>query len=287
MAVSDRDRYTGKLTTGHEWDGIRELDNPVPKPVLFFLVAGILFVIVWTVLMPAWPTFTGYSRGLLGVDQRSEVERSVSNAAAERSIWADRIATEDFAAIESDPALMTIASEAGATLFGDNCAACHGVSARGGPGFPNLAEGPLLWGEDAEAIAQTIRAGINSGHDQSRRAQMLAFGRLQMLQSEEIRLVVDYVRSLFDPSAAGPADMGAEVFARNCAGCHGADGKGTATLAPDLTDSYWIYGGDSHSIFVSVSNGRQGHMPHWENRLSPVDIRLLTLYVRNLRRSQS
>lgn len=287
MAVNNRDPYTGKLTTGHDWNGIKELDSPIPRAVLFFLTAGILFAIVWTVLNPAWPTLTSYTKGLLGVDQRREVEQSVAEAAAERAVWTDRIAAEDFAAIEADPALMEIVRGTGATLFGDNCAACHGTAGQGGPGFPNIAQAPTLWGDDPETIAQTIRAGINSGHDETRFAQMMAFGRDQMLPIGDIRSVVGYVRSLSDPSVIAP-EGGAQIFADNCAGCHGEDAKGVAELGtPNLTDGFWMYGGDAESVLASVYGGRQGHMPHWDGRLSAVDIKLLALYVRELRRSQS
>jgi cytochrome c oxidase cbb3-type subunit 3 len=284
----ERDPHTGKLTTGHDWNGIKELDTPIPIPVLVFLGLGILFVVVWTALNPAWPTITSYTKGLLGVDQRREVEQSVAEATAEREVWTSRIAAADFAEIEADPALMTIVRQAGATLFGDNCAVCHGTSARGGPGYPNLVEAPTLWGDDAETIAQTISLGINSGHDETRFAQMLAFGRDQMLELSDIRAVVAYVQSLSDPSVADPDGHGAQVFAENCAGCHGEDAKGmTEAGAPDLTDPFWIYGGDAQSIFTTVWGGRQGHMPHWQGRLSPVDIKLLTLYARDLRGAAS
>jgi cytochrome c oxidase cbb3-type subunit 3 len=285
MSVVDRDPHTGKLTTGHDWNGIKELDTPIPGPVLFFLAAGILFAIVWTVLNPAWPTISSYTKGLLNIDQRREVEQSVAEAAAERAVWTDRIAATDFAAIEADPELMTIVRQAGSTLFGDNCAACHGTRATGGPGFPNLVQAPMLWGDDAETIAQTITAGINSGSDDTRFAQMLAFGRDQMLEIGDIRAVVGYVRSLSDPTVSDPEGLGAQVFADNCSGCHGEDAKGLVDAgAPDLTDPYWIYGGDQQTVLASVWGGRQGHMPHWDGRLSPVDIKLLTLYVRDLRR---
>lgn len=284
MAVKDRDPYTGKLTTGHDWNGIKELDSPIPKVVLFFLGAGIVFALVWTTLMPAWPTVNSYTRGLLGVDQKQEVAESVAEAAAERAAWTQRIRDEDFAAIQADPELMTIVRQAGATLFGDNCAACHGTSAHGGPGFPNLAQAPMLWGSDAETIAQTIRAGINSNHDDSRISQMLAFGRDQMLPTSDIRAVVAYIRSLSDPSVSDPDGVGAALFADNCASCHGEDAHGlTESGAPNLTDAFWIYGGSPEAIFTSVYNGRQGHMPHWDGRLSPVDIKLLTLYLLDLR----
>ena len=287
MAVAERDPHTGKLTTGHDWNGIKELDTPIPKAVLFFLAAGTLFLLVWTILMPAWPTLTSYTTGLLGVDQRRQVEQSLAVAAAERAVWADRIVAEEFATIRQAPELMQIVREAGATLFGDNCAACHATDARGGPGFPNLVEAPMLWGDDIDTVAETIRVGINSGHDETRFGQMLAFGRDQLLGMPDIRAVVAYVRGLSDPSISDPDGSGVPVFADNCAGCHGEDARGMIeTGAPDLTDDYWIYGGDPQAVMRSVYHGRQGHMPHWEGRLSPLDLKLVTLFVDDLRAAQ-
>lgn len=288
MAIRERDPYTGELTTGHDWNGIKELDRPIPRIVLVFLACTTLFAIVWTILNPAWPTITSYTKGILGIDQRTSVAESISAATADRAVWTERIALADFSTIQADPALTKIVAEAGATLFGDNCAACHGVNGTGSPGFPNLAAAPAMWGDDAAAIAETIRVGINSGHPETRFAQMSAFGRDQMLDNAAVRSVVTYVQSLSDASIVDPDGAGAQIFADNCAGCHGEGGEGLTDLGtPNLTDAFWTYSGDPESIHESVYYGRQGHMPHWEGRLSEVDRKLLTLYVLELRGSGS
>jgi cytochrome c oxidase cbb3-type subunit 3 len=174
-------------------------------------------------------------------------------------------------------------------LFGDNCAPCHGFDAKGGKGFPNLTTTSWLWGGDPETIAETIRVGINSAHPKTRAGQMLAFGRDRILQPADVDNVVDYVQSLSDPDVSKripPAKLeaGKATFASTCAACHGDDGKGKIEFgAPDLTDKVWIYGGDAQSILMSVRNGRQGHMPTWENRLSAVDRKILALYIFDLR----
>jgi len=289
MSVGERDKVTGQMTTGHEWNGIKELNTPVPRPVYFFLITMGGFAILWTVLMPSWPGINGYFRGLLGADQRAAVTQTVVDAQAQRLPWTSRIDSEDFAAIQADPALMTIVRQTGAALFGDNCAACHGSNAQGGPGFPNLTDAPTMWGEDPETIAETIRVGINGTSPETRYAQMLAFGREQMLPRADIDAVVTYVETLSQPGLRATADAaqlaaGGEIFAANCAACHGENAKGmTDTGAPNLTDSYWTYGGDRASIRQSVYHGRTGTMPSWEGRLSPTDIKLLTLYVLDLR----
>lgn len=288
MAVSERDPYTGKLTTGHDWNGIKELDTPIPRIVLLFLAVAGAFAIIWTILMPAWPTLNGYSRGLLGTDQRSEVQQNLSEIAAERATWTSRIESESFADIQADPALMKVVRETGAALFGDNCAACHGVGGTGGPGFPNIAQAPTLWGDDPDTLLQTISHGINSVDPDARYSQMLAFGRDQMLTSQEIRAVATFVRSLSDPTVTGPDGAGAQIFADNCASCHGEDGTGMVEAgAPNLTDAFWIYGGDEKTIRQTIHNGRQGVMPAWAGRLSPLDLKLLVLYVLDLRGKQT
>jgi cytochrome c oxidase cbb3-type subunit 3 len=237
--------------------------------------------------MPAWPLGTTYTKGLLGNDQRQIVTRQVEDAAQARAVWTDRIASMSFPEIAADETLMHHVRETGRTLFVDNCAVCHGTKGTGGPGFPSLAAGAWLWGGTPEAIAETIRVGINSTHADTRTSQMMAFGETGALDRDAILNAAAYVRSLsgqeLNEADRARSEKGKEIFAANCAACHGADGKGLHELgAPNLTDAHWIYGGDLQAVFTSVYHGRQGHMPHWEGRLSPVDIRLLALYVSTL-----
>lgn len=289
MSVGERDPHTGHMTTGHDWNGIKELNTPVPRPVWFFLIATFLFSVVLWILMPTWPLGLTYTKGLLGIDQRDVVTEDVQQAAARRaSDWADEIAARDFASIQSDEALMGTVRETGRTLFGDNCLVCHGAEARGGPGFPSLTGGAWLWGGSPEEVAETIRVGINSDHPETRVSQMLAFGRDQMLDRQAILDVTAYVQSLSGAGSAGTGDTatlaaGKTVFTENCAACHGDDGRGMKEMgAPDLTDDLWIYGGNRDAIYRSIFHGRQGHMPHWEGRLSEVDRKVLTLYLLDL-----
>lgn len=284
MSVGERDPLTGHMTTGHEWNGIKELNTPVPWPVWFFLIATALFGIVYWVLMPAWPTGRSYTKGLLGADARSAVTEKVKQAQLERSEWTRRIAGLDYAAIQADPQLMQAVRERGHVLFGDNCAACHGANAKGGPGYPDLADTDWLWGGTPDAIAHTIAYGVNSGHPEGRVSQMLAFGRDQILTNDQVLAVTDYVRSLSDPAvakrAARSVAAGKAVFDANCTVCHGDDGRGSQALgAPNLTDKAWIFGGDISAIYTSIHNGRQGQMPAWNERLSDTDRKILTLYV--------
>jgi cytochrome c oxidase cbb3-type subunit 3 len=285
MAVGERDRLSGHMTTGHEWNGILELNTRVPKVVWIFLWLTFLFALGYWLLMPAWPLGRTYTKGLLGIDQRQVVTRQVNQAALARSVWTRRIAGMDIDAIRADPALMAIVREDGHRMFGDNCAACHGREATGGDGFPNLTDRDWLWGGDASTVTQTISGGVNAPQPGARISQMLAFGRDGMLDFRAIDNVAHYVLALSDPAQRTRANAeaiaaGRTIFAANCVSCHGANGGGNPALgAPNLTDRVWIYGGDLASIYTTIDQGRQGQMPAWANRLSPLEIKILTLYV--------
>ncbi|WP_119258082.1 cytochrome-c oxidase, cbb3-type subunit III [Shinella zoogloeoides] len=287
MATERKDPATGRLTTGHEWNGIEELETPIPRVVIFFLTVTTLFAIGYWILMPAWPLGVTYTKGLLGIDQRAVVTKQVEDAAATRAAWTGRIAEASLEDIAADPDLMNHVRETGRTLFIDNCAACHGTRGTGGPGFPNLAARAWLWGGEPDTIAETIRIGINATNDETRVSQMMAFGRDGVLDDGQVRAVAAYVRSLSDlPMGASDKALvedGKQVFADNCVACHGEDGHGSTDVgAPNLTDATWIYGSDAQTVYTTIYSGRQGHMPHWEGRLSPVDIKILALYVGTL-----
>ena len=286
MAVEERDRdsYTGYLTTGHEWNGLKELNTPVPHVLYFFLTLAFLFSVGYWVLMPAWPLGVTYTKGLLGIDQRNVVTASLKEAALERSDWTKRIEAEEFSAIQSDPRLMNVVRDSGRALFGNNCAVCHGVDAKGGPGFPNLTTTSWQWGGKPEDVFNTIRVGINSAHPDTHVSQMPAFGRDQMLPRQDVIKVAAFVYSLSHPDAkdldTAQVNAGKAIFAANCTACHGPDAKGNPEVgAPNLTDRFWIYGGDFDVIDTTVWGGRQGRMPSWENRLSKLDRKILTLYL--------
>jgi cytochrome c oxidase cbb3-type subunit 3 len=289
MAVEERDPHTGYLTTGHNWNGIKELNTPVPRPVWFFLITTALFAIGYWILMPAWPTGISYTKGLLGIDQRNIVAESLKNAALERSVWTKRIESESYAQIQADPRLMQAVRQTGHTLFADNCAVCHGSKATGGKGYPNLTTNSWLHGGTPEQIFETIRVGINSAHPDTRVAEMPAFGRSQMLPRADIEKVARYVQALSDPAArqklgAEQFEAGHKIFATGCASCHGEDAKGQIeTGAPNLTDPFWIYGGSLSAIYDTLWDGRKGHMPTWEGRLSALDRKILALYLVDLR----
>lgn len=290
MSVEERDPVTGQVTTGHEWNGIKELNTPVPRVVYFFLILTTTFGLIYWICMPALPLGRTYTKGILGYDERVVVRREVETATAAKASWHDALDRLDFPQIQGDAGLMQEIREAGRLLFGQNCAACHGVDATGNSGFPNLAGGALNWGDSPEAIQETIRVGINSSHPDTRVAQMPAFGKDGILQRREVEAVVGYV---YDLSRRGPAQSrvdhpdGAKVFDDQCAACHGEEALGNPDVgAPNLTDRTWLYGGDEQTIFTTVWRGRQGQMPTWESRLGARNVKLLAVYVSSLRRAR-
>ena len=289
MSVEDRDPHSGYLMTGHEWNGIKELNTPVPRLVYLSLLVTFLFAVAYWLLMPAFPIWSTFTKGLLGADDRAAVTASVKQAIADRGAWTDQIAGKSFAQIEADPRLIAAVRETGRTLFGDNCAVCHGRDARGGKGFPNLTTSSWLWGGSLEAIEQTIRVGINSTHPDTRVSQMPAFGRDGMLKRDEMENVVAYVMSLSRRQAgkegAERIAAGKAVFAANCAACHGPEGLGNPEVgAPNLVDHYWVHGSDANALYADVWGGLQGQMPAWEGRLSPIERKVLVLYILDRRR---
>jgi cytochrome c oxidase cbb3-type subunit 3 len=285
MSLGERDPHTGTHTTGHEWAGITELNTPIPLAVkLSYGLTFAIALLLW-VLLPTWPLITTYTPGLLGFSQRDAVQGQLDAAKGQRAPWADRVAALDLGAIDGDPDAKAIAIRTGKALFADNCAACHGHDARGGPGFPDLSDDAWLWGGTPEDIHETLRVGINSQNDETRFAQMPAFGRDEILEGADLGPLVSYLRHLsgLEDTEAETVEQGAALFAENCASCHGEEAKGDISLgAPNLTDGIWIYGGDRRTLYKTLYDGRQGHMPHWSERLSPVQLKVLALYVHSL-----
>lgn len=284
MSVKKRDPLTGHQTTGHEWDGITELNTRVPRVVWFFIIVTHIWALIVWVLLPTWPLVTTYTKGILGLDQREEVAEKVIAANIARADWADLIVATPVSEILDDPELMVRVNGTAGQLFGDNCSGCHGRDAAGGPGFPSLIDTAWLWGGDPDTIMETLRVGINATHPDTRYAQMLAFGRDGLLEREDIRMVVDYVQSLSGTQAT-PERLaaGAEIFADNCSSCHGENAMGdTAQGAPNLIDAFWIYGGDDDAMFQTIWDGRQGWMPAWEARMTETERKILTVYLTDL-----
>ncbi len=273
------DPVTGYDTTGHDWNGIRELNTPFPRIVIWALVLTFAYSVVAWVLLPAWPIGRDYTRGLLGLDQQAIATEGFRDLSAARQDWLAPFAAGDFAALEADPALLGAAMPAAARLFADNCAACHGTDGGGGPGFPVLRDDTWLWGGDPETVAETIRVGINGADPDTRVAEMPAF---DWLSRDERLALADWVAGLPGGTAADDAPA-AELFAENCSACHGERGEGGLMVgAPALDDASVIYGQDAATVAATLLHGRRGVMPSWSGRLSPAEIDLLAVYVSRL-----
>lgn len=273
----DIDELSGVETTGHDWDGIKELNLPAPRWwLLVFLICCIWSVGYWFVY-PAWPTISGNSKGLSGWTQYTKLADEQAEINARRGEFVEKIKIKSLAEIQNDPELYAFAVAGGKTMFKENCAACHGTGAEGLKGFPNLNDDDWLWGGKLEDIYTTIKYGIRSTHEKTRSSQMPAFGA-GILKQDEIASVADYVLSLSSSNGASPE--GAAIFKQNCASCHAENGKGGREFgAPNLADRIWLYGGDKQNIVQQVNNSRHGVMPTWEARLPDSTIKQLTVYV--------
>ena len=281
----DIDGFSGRSTTGHEWDGIKELNTPLPRWWLFTFYATIIWAIGYWVVYPAWPLVHGYTTGLLHYSSRASVAVDLANLEAVRGKEMAVLGRASLTDIEKDPALLSLARAQGKTVFADNCAACHGAGAAGAKGYPNLNDDDWLWGGTLDQIMQTIQYGARSGNPSDHEGQMLAFGRDGMLKSDEIVTVANYVRSLSGLSTdpGYDATAGKKIFSDNCVVCHGEGGKGNQQVgAPNLTDQIWLYGSDKDTIVETITNGRAGVMPAWAGRLDPTTIKALTVYVHSL-----
>ena len=284
MADKHVDEFTGTETTGHEWDGIRELNNPLPRWWLWTFYACILWAIGYWIAMPAWPLISSYTGGMLGYSQRATVAADLAGAVAEREVYAGKLETASLEQIRTDPELLNFALAGGRSAYAVNCSQCHGAGAAGSTGYPNLNDDDWLWGGTLQDIEQTILYGIRSGHDEARVNEMPAFGRDELLQADEIRAVAEYVLSLSGRATdAAAVAAGSAVFEEQCVACHMEGGKGNRELgAPSLADGIWLYGGEKADIVASVRNSRAGVMPHWQDRLSGTTIKQLAIYVHSL-----
>ena len=269
-------------TTGHEWDGIRELNTPLPRWWLWLFYATIIWSVGYWVVYPAWPLVSSYTGGVFDWHSRSAVASDLAALEAKRSAMEAQLASSSLQQIESTQALLDFARALGARAFADNCAPCHGAGGGGAPGYPNLDDNDWLWGGSLADIQQTITHGVRSGDPQGHQGAMPAFGRDGMLPMNDIVFVANYVRSLSGLPTTPGVDLaaGAKIFAANCAVCHGPQGKGNRAIgAPNLTVNIWLYGPELQTIINGIWNGHGGVMPAWGGKLDPVTIEALTVYV--------
>ena len=280
----EKDSVTGQNTTGHEWDGIKELNTPLPTWWLYILYATVLWSIGQFVLYPSIPGVRTYFSGVLGYSAREELVQKMQTAAEQRSPFLDRIRQASLADIRKTPELLGYAVAGGRVAFAENCAGCHQSGGAGAKGYPSLADDEWRWGGDLAQIERSIRYGIRSAHADSRTSLMPRFGLDGVLERDKIDDAAEFVLSLSGRATnADAAKRGATVYAENCAACHGNTGAGQRELgAPSLADGIWVHGGDKASIVKVIVESRNGVMPAWTDRLDSAVIKMLTVYVHAL-----
>lgn len=292
------DDVSGVETTGHSWDGLKELNNPLPRWWVWVWMVTIIWSIWYFVVYPAWPVPGGATEGTQGYTQYKELAKNQQEIRDRQAAYLERFEEASFDEIMNDQELYAFAIAGGKSAFKDNCATCHGTGGQGGKGYPNLNDDDWLWGGKLSDIHQTLEYGIRADNLDTHQSQMPAFGKDGLLSRKQINDVVDYVLSMSGTEKAmshnghgdhdGDAilaslERGAAVFQQQCAACHSADGKGLYEFgAPNLTDKIWLYGGDRNSVFETVYNARAGMMPAWKGRLDDNTIRQLAVYIHEL-----
>lgn len=284
----DYDAATGVETTGHEWDGIKELNNPLPRWWLWIFYATIAWSIVYWVLMPAWPALPGLNGtntpGIRNHSDRALVASDISELNAQRAENGEALLNASLNEIMGNQNLLQFAQANGESAFGDNCATCHGAGGQGSKGYPALVDNVWIWGGTLDDIEHTIKFGIRQEHPESRFSLMPSFGRDQLLTRDQIRDVTHYVRSKAGLEAESEASQrGFEVYDINCVSCHTAELTGDRSQgALNLVDGEWLYGSDFADVYNTIYNARNSEMPAWHERLDEATVKALAVYVHSL-----
>lgn len=285
MANKRIDEPTGIETVGHEWDGIEELNNPLPRWWVITLYLTILFSLGYIVVYPAIPLLDRATGGLWGWSSRGQLAAEMKAGEAERKAATDAIAAVALEDLVKDPKLLAMAKAGGAAAFKQHCVQCHGSGAAGSIGYPNLKDDDWLWGGNVKEIETTLLHGIRASDDPATRTSLMpSFGKDGILTPAQIGDTTAYVLSLGGkhPNDAA-AQRGQAVFAANCVTCHGNDGKGLRQFgAPNLTDAVWLYGGKPEQVTASIHKAHAGVMPAWSKKLDAVTIKMLAAYVHSL-----
>ncbi|MCA0049223.1 cytochrome-c oxidase, cbb3-type subunit III [Mesorhizobium sp. B283B1A] len=283
MSEEHIDEVSGVSTTGHEWDGIRELNNPLPRWWITIFYVTIVWAIGYTIAYPAWPLLHSATTGVLGYSSRNDVKNELAAAEAAKSKYLAAVKSKSVSEIAADDALREFAIAAGGAAFKVNCTQCHGSGAEGSKGFPNLNDDDWLWGGKAEQIQQTITHGIRFASDpDTRLSEMPAFG--DIITADEIKQVSAYVVSLSGKVAdASLIQPGAKVFSDNCVACHGENAEGNREFGgPNLTDAIWLHGAGEAAVAAQVRAPKEGVMPAWLGRLGEIKVKELAVYVHSL-----
>lgn len=283
MSDKNIDELSGVETTGHEWDGITELNNPMPRWWLWTFYATIVWALAYTIAYPAWPMISSATSGMLGYSSRNDVKNELAAADTAKGAYVEAVKAKSVSDILADENLRQFATAAGSAAFKVNCIQCHASGAQGSPGFPNLNDDEWLWGGTVEQIYTTIAHGVRfAGDDDTHSSEMPSF--VDVLDPKQINEVAAYVASLSGtPDTPDLVPAGAKVFADNCAACHGEDAKGIKDLgAPDLSDAIALYASGQAAIAQQVRYPKHGVMPAWKDRLGDVKVKELAIFVHSL-----
>ncbi|CAA7611910.1 cytochrome-c oxidase, cbb3-type subunit III [Magnetospirillum sp. UT-4] len=287
MASMEKDSVSGQMTTGHEWDGIKELNTPLPKWWVYVFWATVIWAVAYWIAMPAWPTINDYSRGMLGYSSRADLDNELKAQKQARGAWLAKFQTASVEDIAKDKTLLNYALVGGKVSFGENCSACHGSGGVGVAGaYPRLADDEWIWGGTLAEIEQTIKFGVRNEHADSRQSEMLPFGTGDMLSAEQVGQLADYVVSLSTktPAAGSPGEA---IFAERCTACHQEGGVGSKDLgAPALNNAIWLWKGNNQAakdmVVGQITKPKHGSMPAWAGRLDDNTIKMLAVYVHSL-----
>jgi cytochrome c oxidase cbb3-type subunit 3 len=283
--VSDKqiDEPTGTETTGHEWDGIKELNTPLPRWWLWTFYACIVFAIGYSIAYPAWPLISSATSGVLGYSSRAELAKEMELAGTAKGETLGRLAATPVAEIVMDPDLARFASAGGKSIFKLYCSQCHGTGAAGAVGYPNLNDDDWVWGGTVDQIYATITHGARSDDPEAHFMLMPNFGADDILTNDQIKTVAREVAALAGLEGGSSSAEGRQLYTDNCASCHGDAGQGNIELgAPALNDRIWLYEGSLAGIEAQLSRPRHGIMPAWGARLGDVAVKELAVYVHGL-----
>ncbi|MBF0358182.1 MAG: cytochrome-c oxidase, cbb3-type subunit III [Magnetococcales bacterium] len=292
-------------TTGHKWDDeegypLTEYNNPLPKWWLYSYYATIIFAVVYWVLYPAWPTPNGFTKGILGWTQYGQLKEEMEEGQKARKVFEEKLSSLTSQEISQDSQLLQFAISGGKTIFGDNCAPCHGNSGIGSKvgGFPTLVDDDWLFGGTLENITTTIKYGRKGQMPAHLEANGGSFSQAQVSD------LTQYALSLSGRASDNAAvTRGDELYhgEASCNSCHGDHGKGSligkadgepidnSIGAPNLSDAIWLYGSDPATVEASIAKGRTGEMPSWAEdsdragrKLNDLAIKQVSIYVHSL-----
>lgn len=279
------DEITGTQTTGHEWDGIKELDTPMPRWWVWTFYATIIFSIGYVIYYPAIPLLESSTTGVSSITARSLVEKELETVRKATSALDKQLVETPLEKVRENEQLYRYALSGGQSLYKVYCSQCHGSGAQGAAGYPNLNDDDWLWGGDLATLRATIAHGVrNSEDDDARQSEMPAFGRDEILEKGDIANVTEYVLKLSGKEHdAEAAVAGKTVYDENCAACHAENGRGNREFgAPNLADALALYGLEREALIRQISAPRHGVMPPWLARLGEARVRQLSIYVHSL-----